>query len=527
MDMIATERKRGTTELAGARILAMMHPSQSELSRYFQQLVKSGKERWNWHVDVMCWRDDEAAFEDIVEPRGEIFPHPNLLDQAGWESDPDRVSAIDSMLWEAEQKARFPIGRLVAAAPASIGRAYVTAARKRHSSKLSKKVLADNSEPFRIVRRLFAHAAEMLEKSKPDLVIATEWNTPAQCTVRLAAAGFDIPCLTLRRSKIHSGYDYWTPDMLMLNRAAMASALLRRQSDAPASEKAKAYIRKFRETPQMSAYVEEKWRQTGRIWQGAARRWAMLPLRFARGLATDTLYLVRGLDRTQRAPLFERLVEPEIRNFTAWRHRHFLNRYSADELAKLAYVYFPMHKETDMPLSFQATPWQDQLNTVRVIASALPSRYKLLVREHKLNYGQRPTQYFELLSSLPNVTIIDPFVEQFDYIRNADLIITENGSSGWEGLLLRKRILTICENFYGGSGLGVSVRDLNSIDKEIVAALSRPAVEDPGRHDAALCNLIDAEMATVFPRDEGSLELALNKLEECFSEFETPEPAPV
>ena len=61
---------------------------------------------------------------------------------------------------------------------------------------------------------------------------------------------------------------------------------------------------------------------------------------------------------------------------------------------------------------YQATVWHNQINTVRILASMLPMGYRLLVREHRLNNGQRPTSYFKELAQIHNVTVLDALDSQ-------------------------------------------------------------------------------------------------------------------
>ena len=176
-------------------------------------------------------------------------------------------------------------------------------------------------------------------------------------------------------------------------------------------------------------------------------------------------------------------------------------------------VYFPVQKETDRAQTFQAPLWHDQGNTVQVLASSLPSGYRLLVREHRHNRGDRPTRYYRDLSRLPNVVLIEAFDDQFKYLRHADLIVTENGSSGWEGLLLGRRVITLARTFYDGAGLATKVEDMNDLSASIVEALGRPAVADTATHDRSLGCMYDAEFETTFPMTLEGIPAALDCLQ--------------
>jgi hypothetical protein len=183
-------------------------------------------------------------------------------------------------------------------------------------------------------------------------------------------------------------------------------------------------------------------------------------------------------------------------------------------LAEMKYIYFPMHKEAELAQTFQAPQWYDQLNTIRVIASLLPFGYRMLVREHRMNYGNHRTRYYRRLSKIPNVVVIDPFDSQFKYLKLADLIVTENGSSGWEGLLLGRRVLLLSGTFYDGAGLGHRVTDPDQLNKAILELLSKPAVIRPSAHDHALGCAIDGELEASFPIVPKGAQVALeNRVE--------------
>lgn len=165
-----------------------------------------------------------------------------------------------------------------------------------------------------------------------------------------------------------------------------------------------------------------------------------------------------------------------------------------------------------MAQTFQATLWHDQRNTVRVLASLLPSGYRLLVREHRMNVGYRPTRSYKQYSKLPNVTLIDPFDSQFKYLQHAALVVTENGSSGWEGLLLKRPVLLLARTFYDGAGLGVSVTDPDDLNDALLRALDEPPAPDAEAYDHALGCMIDAEFETSFPLGSEGAAVALDQL---------------
>ena len=59
----------------------------------------------------------------------------------------------------------------------------------------------------------------------------------------------------------------------------------------------------------------------------------------------------------------------------------------------------------------------------------------------------KTSYFFKSIKKLGNVRLINPFDEQFKYIKNSDLVITDNGTSGWEALIL-KPLINLSDSFY-------------------------------------------------------------------------------
>ena len=255
-----------------------------------------------------------------------------------------------------------------------------------------------------------------------------------------------------------------------------------------------------------AAYIASKWR--GHAERGFLR-WHV---QYARTTVREALNWAGGQDRALAEPLGSRLGRYYLQLLMGVMQQRFLKSFDEDALAGMKYVYFPMHKEAELAQTLQATQWYDQRNTIRVLASMLPFGYRLLTREHRLNFGHRPTRFYRELSQIPNVTVIDPFDSQFKYLRHAELVVTENGSSGWEGLVLARRVLLLSETFYDSAGLGLRATDPDQLNQAILDLLAKPAVADADAHDYALACTIDAELETTFPMTAAGTVAALEQL---------------
>ncbi len=456
------------TGMAGLRVFAMLPPYTEERAEYLVELLSIAKRRWAWQIDLFCQESDRKTFINLVMPSGRLWTIPDIVQRAAWENNSTRVVEAERRFKEAENATHVTAGQLVLASQATIGSAFVAPVYRAMLTRITASVLKDDSKSFRIIRRLFIFADDMIEAARPDLILAYEWEKPWRSTVWMAASRRGIPCVAIRRSKLNADHYYWTTDRTLFNTASRESAFANGRAEVPLSEAAAEYIRRFREAPRTVKYVEAKWLQQGQ------KTWLAWHVNFARTVLRQLANVLAG--RAKKKWLLQKLVGYNVRAYLEWRQRDHFRSIDEIELRELRYIYFPMHKETDLPLVFQAPRWHDQRNTIQLLAGFLPSGYRLLVREHRLNVGRRPSGYYRDIKRLPNVVLVDPFGSQFKYINNADLIVTETGTSGWEGLLFGRRVLTLSRTSYDGAGLTTNVGDPDQLGVAILSALQ---VQEP------------------------------------------------
>jgi hypothetical protein len=495
----------GTTDLKGLKVLVMLPSSTEERADYLARLVQVMKDRWDWRLSVLCARGDVEAFRPLTEPHGQIFASPHFRKPHDWENDPQASARIDELLFQAELAAEVTVGQLVLGCAANIGSSFTLPYTKQKHSNLAKRALADNSEPFRLFRRLYGFAEQVLDEAQPDLIVAYEWAKPWRANFWLAGARRNIPRVAIRRSKLNGGHYFWTQERAFYNQRANDLAERKSQSGAAISDRARERIENFQQRPVTVQYVREKWDMLGR------RSWVQWHRNFASVTAKKLARVAIGKGKISKLNLGQ-AVTYNRSIIQARRDQVFFRSYDEAQLASMKYIYFPMHKETDSPLIFQAQGWHDQRNTLHVLAASLPSGYRLLAREHRLNVGLRPAGYYENLSRLPNFDLIDPFGDQFPYIRNASLVVTENGSSGWEALMLRRPTITLSRTIYDGAGLSRKVGNPDLLPAAVLKALSEPAM-DRDEYQRRLCWMIDAEFETTFSMKLDRVADGADKLE--------------
>lgn len=128
--------------------------------------------------------------------------------------------------------------------------------------------------------------------------------------------------------------------------------------------------------------------------------------------------------------------------------QYFLSSYDEyDE--SLSYFYYPMHLEPEAVVLYWGDGiYNNQVKLIENIASQLPANVYLLVKDHPHAGAYRSMGDYDKIRSIPNVKLINPGVQGKKIIANSKGIITINGTSGFEALLLNKQVYVFGNSFY-------------------------------------------------------------------------------
>jgi hypothetical protein len=128
--------------------------------------------------------------------------------------------------------------------------------------------------------------------------------------------------------------------------------------------------------------------------------------------------------------------------------RMSLPYFPAEKLKELEYAYYPLHVEPEIALSLFGREYLNQIELVRNIAKALPVTWKLVVKDHPAGVGRRNIGYYKKLMEIPNVVLVSHYVDSMAVIKNAKLVFTVSGFSGFEAILEKKPVITFGRTFY-------------------------------------------------------------------------------
>jgi len=488
----ATDGAAGTDALAGLRVLFLPKNSRPD---FFQSFLRTAHQVHGWQIQVVCVPAAEVGWRTIIGQGGGTVAVPDFNPAADWEKDAAATRDIDDFIAACELATGISAGRILLAGERELGRGFSSSVFHWFHTRTARMVLADNTEPARIMRRMFAFARATLLTHKPDLLLAGEWADPICFTFYMAARQLGIRCAVNRPSKVWSGRGYWSAEPMMYNHAARALVTHKRSENASVSARARERIAEFRSAPATLGYVQKNWEASDR------RGFFGYHLDLARLLGVEIRYYLGGRSGPPPKPALRLAFDHYRRAWLKLGQARLFRRFDEAALRDMRYLFIALHKDPEQGLNYQAPYWSYQIYTVGLLSSCLPYGYRLLVREHRNNFGRRPWRFYKHMRSLPGVQLIDGFDSQFKYIANADLVVTDNGSTGWEGLLLRRPVITLADNFYDSIELAHRVPDPEQLATAVVRLLDQPSGGDAAAYDRALGWLLDAEWETTAPLD--------------------------
>jgi hypothetical protein len=464
---------------------------------YFYSFIKYAVREKGWRVAVVCPMQNRKAYVDAIGPHGKYFFTPDFGRHAEWEDSPVEMEKVHTLMEACEIKTGIGVNRILLAGDRDIGRAYSKEFFYWNESRMAKRVLTSPEKADRVLEREFRFCAHILDAFKPDMVVGGASSAPLYFASSLVAELKGVPFLINRRSKIHSKQCLWTLDRAMLSDLTRDEYCRRESENAPISDDARAYVKRFEKSPETVDYIKNWWQHAAQV-----KQFWPWHKHIALMVLAQAVHAIKRRKGHPPESAWLKFIEFYRIAYLKLRQRSLMERFTDDQLKGMKYIYLPFHKEPEMAINVQAYPWHSQKETVKFLSSLLPRGYKLLVREHRGTWGRRATAFYKFLKRLPGVTVIDPFDSQFKYIRNADLVITENGSTGWEGLLMRRPTITLHENFYDASGLTHTIGARTELNAKIIELLRHPKPVDWDEYDRRLGWLIDAEWENSLPEDD-------------------------
>jgi hypothetical protein len=100
------------------------------------------------------------------------------------------------------------------------------------------------------------------------------------------------------------------------------------------------------------------------------------------------------------------------------------------------YVLVTLHVQPEASIDVVGSRYADQLNFIRCLARTTPSTHILIVKEHPHAFGDRKLSFYLELGAMPRVMILSPWEESRSLIMNADIVISNTGTSSLEASMM-------------------------------------------------------------------------------------------
>lgn len=286
---------------------------------------------------------------------------------------------------------------------------------------------------------------KMLEEERPDFVFFSVIGSTAGLLLYHIANAMNIPIIKFSGTRIEQRYnlslDYktfnWTNEIFKQLQSGTCQSRFKKE--------AKDILENFRLKINNS---HQKFTPNNVFKKYEKNLQFLSPKRLFRTIAwvikISKSYLNKPKDYSDEIPLYS-LYEKLIYKLRLLRgYEHLCSK----PIPKEEFAFYPLNYEPEVSLLLYAPFYTDQINLVKQIARSLPVNFKLYVKEHPQMISRRPIAYYKELLKIPNVKIIYPAIPSLEFLQDAKIIFTNNGTAGWEGALLKRPVITFGDNFY-------------------------------------------------------------------------------
>ena len=172
----------------------------------------------------------------------------------------------------------------------------------------------------------------------------------------------------------------------------------------------------------------------------------------------------------------ERLIKRNIENND---YRKNYKYYFNDKIIdNEKFVYFPLHLQPEMTTDTLGGIYYDQLLAIEKLRKILPDDWFIYVKENpKQTAYMRGLKFFERLSQIKNVRLLNKEVNTYDIMKNCQFVSTITGTAGWEAITGGKSVLVFGLAWYRYLS-GVSIyRDGMTLEKILGNSINKATLE--------------------------------------------------
>lgn len=142
------------------------------------------------------------------------------------------------------------------------------------------------------------------------------------------------------------------------------------------------------------------------------------------------------------------------------------------------FVYFPLHLQPEMTTDTLGGIYYDQLLAIEKLRKILPDDWFIYVKENpKQTAYMRGLKFFERLSQIKNVRLLNKEVNTYDIMQKCQFVSTITGTAGWEAVTGGKPVLVFGLAWYRYlSGVTIYSDDI-TLEKILNNSVNRAILE--------------------------------------------------
>lgn len=371
------------------------------------------------------------------------------------------------------------------------------------------KPICSYEEMLKHLQVRFQAAIKMLQENKPDFIIFVNIGAMTNNVLYYVAKKMGIKTVFIEYPKVKNRItlnDNAHNRLTKINKTF--DSLKANTYQSPFRKEALDFLREFRENPLPQIDPPDSLSFFPRFF-----RWA----KFFSKYITRYIKERQWEDYLAKPPLsyFRKRITKRLRKWRGYGNLFEKPKENED------FAFFPLHTEPEIATLVLAPFYTNQIALIQNIAKSLPVLFKLYVKEHPSMLYYRPRSYYKELKKIPNLRLIDVKVSSTDLIKKAKIVLTITGAGGWEGVLLKKPVITFGSVFYNELSM---VKHSDNIEE--LPNLVKECLENYLPNDEELVNFLSAIFENSLPLNyfdlwqEGTLkEILSNKEFQKFVDF--------
>jgi hypothetical protein len=153
----------------------------------------------------------------------------------------------------------------------------------------------------------------------------------------------------------------------------------------------------------------------------------------------------------------------------------FIEKFFSKTIPDLNFVFYPLHLEPEQTLLINAPFFTNQLEIIRNIVKSLPLGYKLLVKEQSamVTRNWREIGWYKQLMQIPNVILIHPSLPPDELLKKCSLVITINGSAGFDAAFFGKPSIVFRDVVYSKLSCVTVLKTIEHLPQEIRNSINK------------------------------------------------------